>query len=153
MPSSDQPDLLRPGVDPLVDPRDVAHLARALMSPRDRMLVFLVDHRLVGHVCVAAELERGVEALARVLAAITEATHDTTLTGLVIAERTDDSLHLYPPLVAAILDAHQRGPRVEAWVRFDPLSVQDVWPLVGPDVTTLVGPDVTTLVGPDVTTP
>lgn len=137
-----RPPHLRSGIDPLVDPRDVADLAAALMSPRDRMLIFLVDRSLVGHLCVAVDLDHGVAAFTHVFASVTDATRGTTLSGLVIVERTVDSLHLDPVLVSRILDAHHRGPRVEAWIRFDRQSVYDVWPLIGPDVTSLMGPDV-----------
>lgn len=131
--SSPSPSLLRPGLDPLVDPRDVAELAAALMSPRDRLLVFLVDRSLVGHLCIAAELDVPCWSLDDLFVVIAVATRGTDLTGLVLAERTVEPLRLDPRLVAEIRGAAHHGLHVESWVRFDPRSVHDVWPIVGTD--------------------
>jgi hypothetical protein len=132
---------LRPGVDPLVDPRDVAELATAIMSPRDRMLVFLVDGSLVGSLCLAIDLEH--DDIAHLFTLVHEATLGTDLRGLVLAERTPTPLETPCSLVAEIVAASRLALRVEAWVRFDGTSVHDVWPLIGPDVTSLIGPDIT----------
>ena len=104
------------------------------MSPRDRMLLFLVDHSLVGHLCVAVECASTRSELADTLAAIVEATRGSSLTGLVIAERTESALDIEPLLVSTFLEVVELGRRVDAWVRFEPSSVHDVWPLVGPEV-------------------
>ncbi|MEY3034095.1 MAG: hypothetical protein RLZ86_717 [Actinomycetota bacterium] len=122
---------LRAGVDPLVDPRDVADLAATLMSPRDRLLIFLVDPRLVGSVSVAVDLPH--ESVADLFALVHEATLGTDLRGLVLAERTPQPLDLTDPIVAEVLDAPRHGLRLDAWVRFDSTSAHDVWPLIGPD--------------------
>ena len=135
-----RPTHLRPGIDPLVDPRDIADLAAALMSPRDRMLVFLVDRFLIGHLCLAVDLEQ--DDIDRLFALVHAATLGTQVRGLVIAERTPDPLDLSSPIVAAMIDVPRHGVRVEAWVRFAGSSVHDIWPLVAPDVTSLVGPDI-----------
>lgn len=132
---------LRPGIDPLVDPRDIAELAAALMSPRDRMLVFLVDRSLIGYLCLAVDLEH--DDITHLLELVGVATRGTDVRGLVLAERTPVPLDVPSSLVDAIATASRHARRVEAWVRFDESSVHDVWPLVGPDITSLVGPDVT----------
>lgn len=125
---------LRPGLDPLVDPRDVADLAAALMSPRDRLLVFLADRSLVGHLCIAAELDVSSRPLDDLFAVIAVATRNTELTGLVLAERTAEPLRLDPWLVVQVRGATRHGLRVESWVRFDSRSVHDVWPIVGTEL-------------------
>ncbi len=125
--------LLRAGVDPLVDPRDVADLAASLMSPRDRLLIFLVDHRLIGSLSVAIDPQR--DRLADLFAIIHDATLDTDLSGLVMAERTPLPLDLSDPLVAEVVGAPRHGLRIEAWIRFGLSSTHDVWPLVDPDAT------------------
>lgn len=135
-----RPTLLRPGLDPLVDPRDVADLAAALMSPRDRMLVFLVDRSLIGYVCLAIDLEH--DDIAQVFALVHAATLGTDVRGLVLAERTHDPLDLSSPIVAAVIDAPRHGLCLDAWVRFSGHSAYDVWPMIGPHVTSSVGPDV-----------
>lgn len=128
-----RPTLLRPGLDPLVDPRDVADLATALMSPRDRMLAFLVDRSLVGYVCLAVDLER--DDVAQMFSLVHTATLGTDVRGLVLAERTPDPLDLSSPTVATVIDAPRHGLRLDAWVRFSDHSVHDIWPLIGSDIT------------------
>ena len=127
-----RPTLLRPGLDPLVDPRDVADLAAALMSPRDRMLAFLVDRLLIGYVCLAVDLEH--DDIAQMFALVHAATLGTDVRGLVLAERASDPLDLSSSIVAAVIDAPRHGLRLDAWVRFGDHSAHDVWPLIGPDV-------------------
>ena len=135
-----RPTHLRPGLDPLVDPRDVADLAAALMSPRDRMLAFLVDRSLIGYVCLAIDPEH--DDIDRLFAHVHAATFGTDLRGLVLAERTPDPLDLSSPIVATLIDTPRHGLRLDAWVRFSGHSAHDVWPLIGPDLTSSVGPDV-----------
>lgn len=125
---------LRAGIDPLVDPRDVADLAASLMSHRDRLLIFLVDRRLVGSVSVAVDLER--ERIADLFTLVHEATIGTELRGLVLAERTSTPLDFSDPIVAEVVDAPRHGLRLDAWVRFGSSSAHDVWPLIGADATT-----------------
>lgn len=134
------PTHLRPGIDPLVDPRDVADLAAALMSPRDRMLAFLVDRSLIGHLCLAVDLEH--DDIAQLFALVHAATLGTEVRGLVLAERTLDPLDLSSPIVAAVIGAPRHGLRLDAWVRFTDHSVHDVWPVIGADLTSSVSPDV-----------
>lgn len=124
---------LRAGIDPLVDPRDVADLAATLMSPRDRLLIFLVDSRLVGSVSIAVDLDH--ERVADLFSLVHEATLGTDLRGLVLAERTPQPLDLSDPVVAEVLGAPLHGLRLDAWVRFDSTSAHDVWPLIGSDAT------------------
>lgn len=147
-----RPTRLRPGIDPLVDPRDIADLASQLMSPRDRLLVFLVDRTLVGHLCLAVDLDH--DDIARSFALVHAATYGTDLRGLVLAERTVDPLDLSSPFVSAVIDAPRHGLRIDAWVRFtDDVvhdtgydtgydTVHDIWPIVGSDVRSPNGPDV-----------
>lgn len=124
---------LRAGVDPLVDPRDVADLATSLMSPRDRLLVFLVDERLVGSVSIAVDLER--ESVTELFALVHDATRGSRWRGLVLAERTPRPLDLSDPIVAEVITAPRHGLRLDAFVRFSATSAHDVWPLVGPEAT------------------
>ncbi len=128
-----RPTLLRPGLDPLVDPRDVADLAAALMSPHDRMLAFLVDRFLIGDVCLAVDLEH--DDIARMFTLVHAATLGTDVRGVVLVERTPDPLDLSAPIVSTVIDAPRHGLRLDAWVRFSGHSVHDIWPLIGPDVT------------------
>lgn len=128
---------LRPGLDPLDDPRDVAELAAALMSPRDRLLIFLVDQSLVGFLCVAVDLDH--DDIAHLFTLIHEATLGTTVRGLVLAERTPRPLDLSAPIITAVIDAPPHGLHIESWVRFGESSVHDVWP----DLSRRVGPDAT----------
>ncbi len=125
--------LPRAGIDPLVDPRDIAALAAALMSPRDRLLIFLVDPHLVGSLTVAADLEH--ECIADLFELVHDATRDSDLRGLVLAERTSQPLDLSDPIVADVLDAPRHGLRLDAWVRFGAESAHDVWPLIGSETT------------------
>jgi hypothetical protein len=122
---------LRAGIDPLVDPRDIADLAAALMSPRDRLLIFLVDRSLVGSLSVAVDLGR--DRIADLFALVHHATLGTDLRGLVLAERTSWPLDLSDPIVFEVIAAPRHGLRIDAWVRFGSVSAYDVWPLVGPD--------------------
>ena len=124
---------LRAGIDPLVDPRDIADLAAALMSPRDRLLIFLVDRSLVGSLSVAVDLER--DRIADLFAIVHDATHGTDLRGLVLAERTSWPLDFSDSIVADVLAAPRHGLRIDAWVRFGASSAYDVWPLLGSDAT------------------
>jgi hypothetical protein len=124
---------LRAGIDPLVDPRDIADLAAALMSPRDRLLIFLVDRSLVGSLTVAVDLER--DRIADLFAIVHDATLGTDLRGLVLAERATSPLDLSDPIVTEVLAAPCHGLRIDAWVRFGASSAYDVWPLVGPGAT------------------
>lgn len=125
--------LLRAGIDPLVDPRDVADLAASLMSPRDRLLIFLVDHQLVGSLSVAVDLKH--ERITDLFSLVHDATIGTELRGLVLAERTPAPLDFSDPIVAEVVDAPRHGLRLDAWVRFGSSSAHDVWPLVGSDST------------------
>lgn len=125
---------LRAGVDPLVDPCDIADLASTLMSPRDRLLVFLVDPHLVGSVSIAVDLER--ESLTELFALVHDATRGSQWRGLVLAERTPRPLDLADPIVAEVIDAPRNGLRLDAFVRFSSTSAHDVWPLIGPEATT-----------------
>ena len=122
---------LRAGVDPLVDSRDVADLATSLMSPRDRLLVFLVDERLVGSVSIAVDRESVTE----LFALVHDATRGSRWRGLVLAERTPRPLDLSDPIVAEVITAPRHGLRLDAFVRFSATSAHDVWPLVGPEAT------------------
>lgn len=124
---------LRAGIDPLVDPRDIADLAAALMSPRDRLLIFLVDRSLIGSLSVAVDLGR--DRIADLFALVHHATLGTDLRGLVLAERTPWPLDLSDPIVAEVIAAPRHGLRLDAWVRFGSSSVHDVWPLIGPEPT------------------
>lgn len=124
---------LRAGLDPLVDPRDIADLASSLMSPRDRLLVFLVDERLIGSVSVAVDPAR--ESIAELFALVHDATRRSHVRGLVLAERTPQPLDLTDPIVTHVVDAPRHGLRLDAFVRFSSTSAHDVWPLIGPDAT------------------
>lgn len=111
------------------------------MSPRDRLLVFLVDRHLIGQLCLAVDLQH--DDIAQLFALVHAATLDTDVRGLVLAERTPDPLDLSAPIVDSVLAAPRLGLRIEAWVRFSDSAVHDIWPLVGADLTSLVGPDAT----------
>lgn len=105
------------------------------MSPRDRLLIFLVDRSLVGFVCVAVDLDH--DDMAHLFTLIHEATLGTSARGLVLAERTHRPLDLSAPIVTTVIDAPRHGLRIEAWVRFGESSVHDVWP----DVSRRYDPD------------